>query len=182
MNLDELRDELIIKQKKGLPFISASIIIWFLITIVAALNIPITLKNILIFCCSTPMLPISWIIGKQIGINIFDKNNKLSELAFIFTMNQMLYLLIVMWVFTAVPEKMIMVYAIVFGAHLLPYSWVYKSKSYRIFAVVIPVLSLILGNVFNGVVVSGFLIIIEIVFVFALKYELKQMLLTLSKQ
>lgn len=173
MHLDVLRDDLIIKQKKGLPFILASVVIWLLITIVSVLDMPIETKNILVFCCSTPMLPVAWIIGKKIGVDLFDKKNKLSELAFLFTMNQMLYLLIVMWVFAAVPEKMIMVYAMVFGAHLLPYSWVYKSKSYRIFAITIPILSLILGIIFNGVAVAGTLTVVEIAFVLALKNELK---------
>lgn len=151
----------------------ASVVIWILITIVSVLDMPIETKNILVFCCSTPMLPVAWTIGKKIGVDLFDKKNKLGELAFLFTMNQMLYLLIVMWVFNAVPEKMIMVYAMVFGAHLLPYSWVYKSKSYQIFAIMIPILSLILGIVFNSVVVAGTLTVVEIAFVLALKNELK---------
>lgn len=58
MNLDELRNDIIIKQKKGLPFILASIIIWLLITVVAALNINIEMKNILVFCSSTPLMPL----------------------------------------------------------------------------------------------------------------------------
>lgn len=173
MNLDELRNDIIIKQKKGLPFIITSVVIWLLITVVAALQIDISLKNILVFCCSTPLLPLSWIIGKKIGVDIFSKENELSSLGLLFTMNQVIYLLIVMWVFNAVADKMIMVYAMVFGAHLLPYSWLYKSKSYLVFAVIIPVLSLVLGNVFNGFVVSGTLAIVEIIFVISLHNELK---------
>ncbi|MDO5041483.1 MAG: hypothetical protein Q4D95_05275, partial [Peptoniphilus sp.] len=138
MNLEELRRDIILKQKKGLPFILASIVIWMLITAVAALNISIELKNILVFCSSAPMLPLAWIIGKKIDVDIFSKENELGYLGLLFTLNQLLYLLIVMWVFNAVPHKMIMVYAMVFGAHLLPYSWLYKSKSYKVFAIVIP--------------------------------------------
>lgn len=172
MNLDKLRNDLAANQKRGLPFISASILIWLLITIVSALNIPIETKNILVFCCSTPMLPLAWIIGKISGVNLFDKQNELGDLAFLFTMNQILYLLIVMWVFTAVPDKMIMIYAMVFGAHLLPYSWVYKSKAYQIFAILIPILSLILGTLFNGFIVAGVLTVVEITFVIILRSEL----------
>jgi len=53
-----------------------------LITFVSALDISIELKNIFVFCCSTPLLPLSWIIGKNINGNIFvneiyfDKDNK----------------------------------------------------------------------------------------------------------
>ncbi|WP_455078466.1 DUF7010 family protein [Peptostreptococcus stomatis] len=172
MNLDELRNDIIIKQKKGLPFILASIIIWLLIMVVAALNINIEMKNILVFCSSTPLMPLSWLIGKKIGVNIFSKGNELGNLGLLFTMNQILYLLIVIWVFKAVPDKMIMVYAMVFGAHLLPYSWLYKSKAYKVFAITIPLLALILGNLFRGAIVAGSLVIVEIIFSYMLRNEL----------
>ncbi len=35
MSLDELKNDIIIKQKKGLPFIMASVIIWLLIVLVS---------------------------------------------------------------------------------------------------------------------------------------------------
>lgn len=89
-----------------------------MISVVSVLDINIQLKNLLVFCCSTPLLPLSWIIGKTIKVDIFSKENPLGQLGFIFTLNQIIYLLIVMWVFNAVPEKMIMVFAMVFGAHL----------------------------------------------------------------
>lgn len=175
MTLDELRDDITIKQKKGLPFIIASVIIWFLISLVSLLDINIEMKNILVFCCSTPLVPISWFIGKKLSVDIFSKENPLGNLGFLFTMNQMLYILIVMWVFNAVPEKMIMVYAMVFGAHLLPYSWLYKSRGYAIFSIFIPILSLILGNLYNGFILSFTLVLVEIVFVITLFIELKQL-------
>lgn len=94
---------------------------------------------------------------------------------FLFALNQMQYLFIVMWVFTAVPEKMVMVYAIVFGAHLLPYSWLYKSKAYMMFAITIPFIALILGIMYNALIVALVLTIIEILFTFILVQEVKQL-------
>ena len=38
---------------------------------------------------------------------------------------------------------------------LEPYSWLYKSKSYKIFSIFIPVFALILGSVFNGFILSA---------------------------
>ncbi len=58
MKLDALRNDIIVKQKKGLPFITASVVIWSLITLVAALNISIDVKNILVFCYAVPILPL----------------------------------------------------------------------------------------------------------------------------
>ena len=173
MNLDSLRKDIIVEQKKGLPFIIASAIIWGLITIVSALNIPMETRNILVFCCSCPMLPISWIVGKKLKVDIFSKENQLGQLGFLFTMNQILYLLIVMWVFNAVPDKMVMVYAMVFGAHLLPYSWLYQSNGYKVFAILIPLISLILGNLFSGLIVAATLTSLEIIFVIILFQEFK---------
>ena len=103
MCLDELRSNIAIKQKKGLPFICASIIIWLLILIVILLDLPQNTENLLVFCCSCPLLPISWAIGKILKVDIFDKSNPLGNVGFLFTCNQFLYLLIVMWVFNAVP-------------------------------------------------------------------------------
>ena len=77
-----------------------------------------------------------------------------------------------MWVFSAVPDKMVMVYAMVFGAHLLPYSWLYKSLSYRIFSIAIPIVSLIIGCIFSAFSVAVTMLIIEIIFVIALFIEI----------
>ena len=171
-DLETLRNEIVIKQKKGLPFIGASVVIWLLILIVIILDLPQDKENLLVFCCSCPLLPISWIIGKVIKVDIFDKSNPLGNVGFLFTCNQFLYLLIVMWVFSAVPDKMVMVYAMVFGAHLLPYSWLYKSLSYRIFSIAIPIVSLIIGCIFSAFSVAVTMLIIEIIFVIALFIEI----------
>lgn len=109
MDLQELKADIIVNQKKGLPFIMSSIIVWLLIWIVTSLEIPIALKNILIFSSSIPMLPVAWLAGRIMGVEIYKNENPLGKLGFLFTMNQMLYLLIVMWVFNALPEKMLMV-------------------------------------------------------------------------
>ena len=175
MSLEELRNDICLKQKKGLPFIMTSVVIWTLISIVSLLDIPVSTKNMLVFCCSAVLMPISMLIAKIIKVNIFSKENPLGNLGFLFTMNQMLYLLIVMWVFTAVPEKMVMVYAMVFGAHLLPYSWLYKSKAYMMFAITIPFIALILGIMYNALIVALVLTIIEILFTFILVQEVKQL-------
>lgn len=170
-DLENLRNDIAIKQKKGLPFIGASVVIWLLILIVIMLDLPQDKENLFVFCCSCPLLPISWLIGKVINVDIFDKSNPLGNVGFLFTFNQFLYLLIVMWVFSAVPNKMIMVYAMVFGAHLFPYSWLYNSLSYRIFSIAIPIVSLIVGCVFSAFAVAVTMLTIEFIFVIALFVE-----------
>lgn len=93
-------------------------------------------KNLLTFCCSTPLV----------------------------SLNQMLYLLIAMWIYAAVPQKMLMVYAMIFGAHLLPYGWLYQSKSYYFFSLVIPPAVLWIGICFSPAAVAAFMLLVEILF------------------
>ena len=180
MDIEELRNSISLEQKKGLPFIITSIVIWTLITIVCWLDLPVMTRNLLVFCCAAPLLPISMLVGKIIKVNIFSKENPLGKLGLLFTMNQMIYLLIVMWVYGAVPEKMVMVYAMVFGAHLLPYSWLYKSKAYIVFSIGVPFVSLILGLKFNGFVIAAAMIFIELIFTLLLFREIKEMNQTTS--
>ena len=173
-NLEELRDDLLTKQKKGLPFIIASCVLWTLITVLCALDIPLMTRNMLVFCCSCPLFPLAMLIGKIIRVNVLEKENPLSKLLILVTMNQFLYLLIVMWVFSAVPEKMVMVHAMVFGAHLLPYSWLYKSKSYLVAAIVVPVISLLLGLYASALSVAAAVALIDFVFAFLLFRETRK--------
>jgi hypothetical protein len=118
------------------------------------------------------LLPLSWFVGKWLNVDIFSKENPLTNLGFLFTCNQLIYLLIVMWVFSAVPEKMLMVYTMVFGAHLLPYSWRYKLRTYFVFAILIPILALVLGHMASMTYLSLVMIFLEIVFAMLLQVEL----------
>lgn len=173
MILEELREDCAIKQKKGIHFIIASILVWTAVIFVQQTDLPILTKNLFTFCCTVPLLPVAYIISKILKIEFSDKNNKLNELGFLFSLNQMLYLIIAMWVYSAVPDKLVMVIAIIFGAHLLPYSWLYKSKSYFVAACLIPILSLIIGCIFNGFVLSIVMVIIEVVFTISLTFEIR---------
>lgn len=80
-----------------------------------------------------------------------------------------------MWVFNAVPEKMVMVYGMVFGAHLLPYSWLYRSIAYRVVAIFLPIMALIVGHIFTATVLAGAFALTEVVFSIILFFEVKSM-------
>lgn len=100
------------------------------------------------------LLPLSFMTSKILGISFSNKENPLSRPGFLFTMNQMLYITIVMWVCAAAPEKMVMVYAIVFAAHLLPFGWLYRSRGYSVMSVFGTAATLISG-IFGGAAVTA---------------------------
>lgn len=75
--------------------------------------------------------------------------------------------------FAAVPEKMLMVYAMIFGAHLMPFSWLYDSKSYLVFSIVIPILALVVGLLYPPSVLAALMVVVEAVFACCLFRECK---------
>lgn len=162
--LDELRFNCAKEQKKGLHFILTSIIIWLLITMIHMTSLPILTKNLFTFCTTALLLPTAYLISKVIKVEFSNKENPLNNLGMLFSMNQMLYLLIAMWIYAAVPEKMVMILAMIFGAHLLPYAWLYQSRSYKIMSVIIPIMALIVGNMYQASIVGAVMIFTEIVF------------------
>lgn len=174
--LQELRTDNRSKQKMGLHFIMVSVFIWIAVLVIQLSSLPIMAKNLFTFCCSTPLLPLAYLLSKILKIDFQNRENPLSGLGLLVSLNQMLYLLIAMWVYAAVPEKMLMVYAMIFGAHLLPYGWLYQSKSYYFFSLVIPITVLWIGICFSPAAVAVFMLIVEIIFCILLVTEYRSSL------
>jgi len=174
MNLEELKQDCSRKQKKGLHFILGSIVIWGLVAIIHMTNYPILTKNMLTFCATAPLVPLAFMISKFIKVEFSDKSNPLNQLGLLFSINQMIYLLIAMWVYAAVPDKMVMVIAMIFGAHLLPYAWLYSSKIYGVMSIIVPISALIVGNYSEVYVLAILMVIYEIVFSLLLTMEVKK--------
>ena len=174
MNIvNELRNDCALKQKRGIHFIIASVVIWTGIAAVHLTPMNIVLKNLLTFCLSAPLMPIAFAVSKFLGIDFQNKSNPLTPLGILFSVNQILYLLIAMWVYNAVPEKMLMVYAVIFGAHLMPYSWLYLSRSYLVMSILVPVFALIVGLTSPSYILAIGMLVVELIFVFLLVYENK---------
>ena len=172
--LQELREDNIRKQKRGFHFIAASVFVWGAVLGIHISSLPIMAKNLFTFCCSTPLVPLAFLFSKILKIDFQNKENPLSGLGLLISLNQMIYILIAMWVYAVIPEKMLMVYAIIFGAHLLPYGWLYQSKTYYIFSVLIPIIVLLLGIYAPTFFIAVFMLITEIIFGILLIIENKK--------
>ena len=163
-SLQELREDNIRKQKRGLHFIVASVFIWVAVLGIHISSLPILSKNLFTFCCSTPLILLAYLLSLILKIDFQNKGNPLSGLGLLISLNQLLYILIAMWVYASVPEKMLMVYAMIFGAHLLPYGWLYQSKCYYAFSIIIPFTVLLLGIYSSAILIAIFMLITEMVF------------------
>ena len=172
--LNRLKIEYAVSQKKGLAFIMASAVVWTAMLIVFLTNLDIAVKNIIAMCCSALFMPVGMLFGKVIKVNIISKENPLSSFALVAALNQILYLTIALWAMFAVPDKMIMVQAIVIGAHFLPYYWIYFSPTYFYASIIIPVVSLIFGLNFSQAIVCLAFVVLDIIICILLCLENKQ--------
>lgn len=128
------------------------------------------------FCCTAPLLLLAYLVSKIIKVDFQNKENPLTSLGIVFSINQILYLLITMWIYPTIPEKMLMVIIMIFGAHLLPYGWLYQSKSYVSFSILIPIFALIVGLNFEAYVLAIIMIMLEIIFSIFLIFENKTLI------
>ena len=172
--LRQLKIEFAVKQKKGLPFIMASAVLWTIMFIAFLTDLDLYCKNIIAMCCSCLLMPVGMLCGKILKVNIFSKENPLSGLSVVAALNQLLYLPIVIWSMYAVPEKMIMIYAIAVGAHFLPYFWIYFSPTYFYASILIPIVSLIFGIYFGQAIVCIAFVAFDILICVLLTLENKQ--------
>ena len=172
----ELKTEVMKLQKKGLPFMLTSVVIWTAVTIVRTLPVDIMTKNLYTFYCTSFLLPGAVIFSLITGAKIFAKRqNPFNKLGMLNTMNQMLYLLIVMWAFSQKPDAMLMLFAMVFGAHLLPFSWLYESKTYLVMSLVTTIGSMLISIFLPEVYVGIFMIVCQIVMSALLLIECKKL-------
>ena len=175
-NYRELKTEAMILQKKGLPFMMASVVIWSAVTIVRTLPVDIMTKNLYTFYCPGLLIPCVIVFSLMIGARPFAKrSNPFNKLGLINTMNQMLYLLIVMWAFNQKPEAMLMLFAMVFGAHLLPFAWLYESRTYLVISIVTTFGSMIISIFAPELYVGLFMIVCQIVMSVLLMIECRKL-------
>ncbi|MBQ6564611.1 MAG: hypothetical protein IJL88_11910 [Clostridia bacterium] len=172
--LNHLKIEFAVKQKKGLPFILASTVLWTIMLVAYLTDLDLFIKNLIAMCCSAALMPLGMLFGKIIKVNIFSKENPLSGLSIVAALNQLLYLPIVLWAMYTVPDKMIMLYAVTVGAHFLPYYWIYFSPTYFYAAILIPIASLIFGIYFSQAIVCLAFVIFDVLICLLLGLENKQ--------
>lgn len=166
MEIEQARTDIARRTKKGLSFILASIVIWSAILAVWLLPIENVLaKNLFTFICTAPLVPLAFAISRFIKAAFSTNDNPLHKLGFLFSMNQLSYILIAMWAYTQASQHMVMILAVIFGAHLLPFSWLYRSRAYLILSIVIP-LAAVTVDITGGApyVIAMIMVVVEAAF------------------
>lgn len=107
MNIVDLRNELSIKCKNGLPFLLSGIVLWAIIWIIFLLPIGIKTKNILTFYSTGIMFPMAILLSKLIKAKWRVNDNPLGMLGLYMNLAQFMYFPILFYSFSKNPEEMI---------------------------------------------------------------------------
>ena len=141
----DLKLEIQIQAKNGIDFMFAASIVWLAIMFIWTLEYSSYDKSIMTFIVGAIMLPLAFGISKIAKTNWKVKDNPLDPLGLWLNFAQLIYFPFLFFVLSKHPDYFIMTYAIVTGAHLFPYAWLYDEIGYAIWAVLISVGSFILA-------------------------------------
>ncbi|ARF12738.1 DUF7010 family protein [Sporosarcina ureae] len=169
MTIDEMRNDLSIKGRNGISFLLSASVIWVIITVIFVQSIEITQKNIWMLFSTGLMFPLSVGISHVLKADWKYKHNALGSLGLYLNLAQIIYFPILFWSMLQSPHNVVMIFAIITGAHFFAYGWLYNAKPYYIAAPVIAISIMFLGlytNVDNLWLIPfsmvGFLLILTI--------------------
>ena len=144
-SFDKFKIELSLKARNGIDFTLSATIIWGLVAYIWTLPISSYNKSVLVFMVSSLLLPTALGLSKILKTQWKIEENPLQPLELWLNFAQLFYFPFLIFTLVKMPDYFIMTYAIITGAHLFPYAWLYKTKWYAIFAGVIAVGAFILA-------------------------------------
>lgn len=145
--LYELKSDIIKDSKKGSAFLYAGAMYWL---VMGVLSFFMEDDHLLALCYLVGMgsvFPLAILISRLLQANLFSKN-PLGELGGVTGGIQAFYLLI--WIILYIENYQLLPVAIgVLGAsHFLPYVWIYNSKTYGYFTIMMAAVSFVFGYIF----------------------------------
>jgi hypothetical protein len=134
MDINQLRKDLSVKSKNGLDFTLSAGVIWLLITFIWTTDFSAYNKSVLTFIAGGVMLPLTLLFSKIFKTTWTNRENPLQSLGLWFNFAQLFYFPLLVLALVKYPEDFVLIYAVITGAHLFPYSWFYKNPYYAVFA------------------------------------------------
>ena len=159
-------------------------IVWVIICVIFILPFEIKIKNILTFYCTGLMFPTAILLSKIIKAEWRVNDNPLGILGLYLNLAQFMYFPIIFYSFSKNPEQMIIFFAIITGAHIFPYGWLYNSKSFFIMApaisLIIVLVGYIFGSTYNWIIPLSMVILLSILDIWIYKDYYKKVKLKIN--
>lgn len=139
-SFEELKLELKTKARCGLEFMFAASVIWMAAFVIwRYLPYASYEKSVFTFIVGGLMLPLALALSKLFKTTWKIKDNPLQPLGMWLNFAQLIYFPFLFFILVKYPDYFIMAYAIITGAHLFPYAWLYDEKIYAFAAIGISV-------------------------------------------
>lgn len=145
MDMEHLQKEYSVRGKNGIAFLLAGTVLWLCFTMVYIQSFDMRIKNVIVLLLTALLFPLSLGISKMIKADWKQEGHPLNRLGLVFNFAQFAYFPIVFWSFLKMPDQMIMIFAIISGAHFFPYGWLYQATGYYAMAFVIACSIMVVG-------------------------------------
>ncbi len=129
MNFHELRYDLSVRAKKGLPLFPAGILFWSVLFI-TELFVPRDLVVWFYIYGMGAVFPLGILISQLLKIDLLAKGNPLSMGGGLIGAVQIFYIPLVILILLHEPSWLPFSVGLLAGSHFLPYFWLYDSKAY----------------------------------------------------
>ncbi len=143
-SVQDLKLEIQLQAKNGIDFILSAGILWFVISYVWTLEYSSNHKSIITFMVGAILLPLAFGLSKLLKTNWKVKDNPLQPLGLCLNFAQLVYFPFLIFILIKYPNYFIMAYAIITGAHLFPYAWLYNEIGYAVWALIISIGTLLI--------------------------------------
>jgi hypothetical protein len=139
--LPALQRDLAVRTGRGISNMVAGALLWTALTVVGALVADDTAVAVVYLAGAGLLFPIALAIARVQGLDPWAKGNPLGTLAGLLGGVQILYIPVLIGMAATGPQNVPWVLAVLVGAHLLPFMWVYRSETYLFAAATICVLA-----------------------------------------
>lgn len=134
-HLAKWKSEMQHQAKNGIDFILSAGLLWLAISYLWTLEHTAYNKSVFTFMLGALMLPLAFGLSKILRTNWKVKANPLQPLGLWLNLAQLAYFPFLIFMLLEDPDYFVMAYAIITGAHLLPYAWFYDEMGYAVGAV-----------------------------------------------
>jgi len=163
MTLEELKSDLIKDAHKGYPLFIAGALYWAVMCILG-----LFIEGKMLALCYLlgigGIFPLGVLISRMLNINLFSKN-PLSALGGIVGGIQAFFMPLWIVIYIEFYALLPMAIGLLAASHFLPYAWIYKSKTYLLFTIVMAIVSFIFGYIFNEMAFTVLPILLSIIYV-----------------
>lgn len=143
--LDALQADIGAKTGRGINAMIAGVILWSLFAATGALIGDEFILALVYLFGAGLLFPFSLLVAKVLRLDPYAKGNPLGPLAGILGAVQILFIPLMWGAAFVSPHSVPWFLAVLVGAHLLPYAWLYRSRAYLVASIGIPVTAGLIG-------------------------------------